>query len=280
MSADVEDEEDDYMSDAILTKCADTRPGLVSAAVARTHNIEKKNKVSNSKNVFKPKAVVENEKREEGLQSAISSDNKGFAMLTKMGYKPGMGIGKKGEGRTEPVGIHVKKDRGGLGAEADRKRRKEQWISMRANRHQKRQKMESKLKRDFQQRMSSKFTDNKSEKDLYKSQKVCEQLDSEMNLLAPYESFFWPETMLPKKKSQKVDLETGLSYEVIEEDEEECDDIEEEEDYLLTNEEKLEALTAYLRTIHIYCIWCGTKYEDEDDLTTNCPGDTADAHDE
>ena len=40
--------------------------------------------------------------------------------------------------------------------------------------------MESKLKRDFQQRMSSKFTDNKSEKDLYKSQKVCEQLDSEM----------------------------------------------------------------------------------------------------
>lgn len=76
---------------------ADTRPGLVSAAVARTHNIEKKNKVSNSKNVFKPKAVVEHEKREEGLQSAISSDNKGFAMLTKMGYKPGMGIGKKGE---------------------------------------------------------------------------------------------------------------------------------------------------------------------------------------
>jgi len=74
----------------------------------------------------------------------------------------------------------VKKDRGGLGAEAERKRRKEQWISMRANRHQKRQKMESKLKRDFQQRLSSKFTDNKSEKDLYKSQKVCEQLDSEM----------------------------------------------------------------------------------------------------
>jgi hypothetical protein len=72
-----------------IISSADTRPGLVSAAVARAHNIEKKNKVSNSKNVFKPKAVVEHEKREEGLQSAISSDNKGFALLAKMGYKPG-----------------------------------------------------------------------------------------------------------------------------------------------------------------------------------------------
>jgi hypothetical protein len=42
-----------------IISSADTRPGLVSAAVARAHNIEKKNKVSNSKNVFKPKAVVE-----------------------------------------------------------------------------------------------------------------------------------------------------------------------------------------------------------------------------
>ena len=55
-----------------------------------------KNKASNARNIFKPKAVVEHEKREEGLQSAISSDNKGFALLAKMGYKPGMGIGKKG----------------------------------------------------------------------------------------------------------------------------------------------------------------------------------------
>ena len=74
----------------------DTRPGLVSANVARVHKLEKKIKESNSKNIFKPKAVIEHEKREEGLQAAISSDNKGFALLAKMGYKPGMGIGKKG----------------------------------------------------------------------------------------------------------------------------------------------------------------------------------------
>jgi hypothetical protein len=54
------------------------------------------------------------------------------------------------------------------------------------------------------------------------------------NILAPDESFFWPVTMLPKKKSQKVDFETGISYEVVEEDGEECDELEEDEDYLLT----------------------------------------------
>lgn len=36
------------------------------------------------------------ERRNEGLQVPIKSDNKGFSMLQKMGYKPGMGIGKKG----------------------------------------------------------------------------------------------------------------------------------------------------------------------------------------
>lgn len=75
---------------------SDTRPGLVSSKTARKHHLEKKNKESNAKNLVKPKAQIEHEKREEGLQAAISSSNKGFALLAKMGYKPGMGIGKTG----------------------------------------------------------------------------------------------------------------------------------------------------------------------------------------
>lgn len=270
------EEDDDYMSDAILAKCSDTRPGLVSSKTARKHHLEKKNKESNAKNLVKPKAQIEHEKREEGLQAAISSSNKGFALLAKMGYKPGMGIGKTGEGRKEPVGISVKTDRGGLGAEADRKRRKEQWTAMRSARHIKRQKMETKLKQDFQQRMRNKFSDGKAERDLIRSQRVCEQLDSEMGTTEPEEKYFWPKSLIPSSNCPSERLDSGISYEVVDEDD---NDIEEDED-LLTNEEKLESLTAYLRTIHLYCIWCGTKYEDENDMNTNCPGDNADAHDE
>ena len=74
----------------------DKRPGLVSDRVARLYQQEAKHKQKNSENAVKPKKVLEAEKREEGLKSAISSDNKGFALLSKMGYKPGMSIGKKG----------------------------------------------------------------------------------------------------------------------------------------------------------------------------------------
>ena len=31
---------------------------------------------------------------------------------------------------------------------------------------------------------------------------------------------------------------------------------------------------------YLYCLGCGTKFEDADDLSANCPGDTREAHDE
>lgn len=77
---------------------------------------------------------------------------------------------------------------------------------------------------------------------------------------------------------------------------------------LLQSFDKLQILTSYLRGIHFYCIWCGTTYNgksgdnmavvlllfllplliyvciflsltDEEDLCSNCPGDTAADHD-
>ena len=76
---------------------ADTRPGLVPKHIARRNELEKKEKASNQKNKQKPKAVIEKEKRNEGLSNALTSDNKGFSLLAKMGYKPGMAIGKSGK---------------------------------------------------------------------------------------------------------------------------------------------------------------------------------------
>lgn len=37
---------------------------------------------------------LEEQRRREGLEKAIDSNNKGFSLLQKMGYKPGSGIGK------------------------------------------------------------------------------------------------------------------------------------------------------------------------------------------
>ena len=82
----------------IFLSSGDLRPGLVSKQVARQHMQSLKHKEANATSKVKPRKQLEAEKREKGLQQSIGSDNKGFAMLQKMGFKPGMSLGKKGTG--------------------------------------------------------------------------------------------------------------------------------------------------------------------------------------
>uniref|UniRef100_A0A914VQB5 Angiogenic factor with G patch and FHA domains 1 n=1 Tax=Plectus sambesii TaxID=2011161 RepID=A0A914VQB5_9BILA len=51
------------------------------------------------------------------VNKALSSDNKGFKMLSKMGWKEGKGIGKTDQGIAEPIPHEVRVNRSGLGAE-------------------------------------------------------------------------------------------------------------------------------------------------------------------
>lgn len=52
------------------------------------------------------KQIVEymDEKREEGMQKSIDSNNKGFQLLQKFGYQSG-GLGKDNSGISEPIKI-------------------------------------------------------------------------------------------------------------------------------------------------------------------------------
>ena len=43
--------------------------------------------------------------------------------------------------------------------------------------------------------------------------------------------------------------------------------------------DRLELVLDYLRRRYAYCFWCGTEYEDQDDMEQNCPGIDEDAHD-
>lgn len=101
--------------------------------------------------------------------------------------------------------------------------------------------------------------------DLRRSQRACEQLDSQKGITVPRDVWYWPEAL----KEEEEEL-------VEEEAKAEGSDDEEE----LTPLDKLMFLTSYLRAVHFYCIWCGTAYNDEEDLSSNCPGDTAADHDD
>jgi len=59
---------------------------------------------------------LEEEGRAEGLARKLEPDNKGFAMLVRMGYNPGQCLGKDQQGRLEPVTIAMRQGRAGLGS--------------------------------------------------------------------------------------------------------------------------------------------------------------------
>lgn len=58
---------------------------------------EEKQKEANEKNRQKSLKEEEKERRELVLKSALGHENKGFALLQKMGYKSGQALGKSGK---------------------------------------------------------------------------------------------------------------------------------------------------------------------------------------
>ncbi|XP_034537519.1 G patch domain-containing protein 11 [Notolabrus celidotus] len=261
------DEEEDYMSDAFLSKIQDVKPGVsMSRRVKEAMKKETKHKETNIKNRQKTFKEQETESREAALQNTISNENKGFALLQKMGYKAGQGLGKKGAGRVEPIPLNIKTDRGGIGMEEVKKRKAEEQLESYRQKARAQQQNETKSLEDFRSRVRTEREERKIEGDLGRSQRACSQLDSQKGILVPRELWYWP----------KVESEEEEDDDKEEEEEEE----EEEDEFVeLTSFDKLQILTSYLRGVHFYCIWCGTTYNDEDDLCSNCPGDTAADHD-
>ncbi|XP_003441081.1 G patch domain-containing protein 11 [Oreochromis niloticus] len=258
------DEEEDYMSDAFLSQLQDVKPGVsMVRRVKEAMKREEKQKEKNIKNRQKSYKEQESESREAALQSSISNENKGFALLQKMGYKAGQGLGKQGAGRVDPIPLNIKTDRGGIGMEEMKKRKAEEELEHYRQKVRAKQQNETKSLEDFRSRVRTEREERKIEGDLRKSQRACEQLDSQKGISVPREDWYWP-------KANADEEDDGLKEEEEEEDEEEVTE--------LTSFDKLQILTSYLRGVHFYCIWCGTTYNDEEDLCSNCPGDTAADH--
>ena len=89
----------------------DSRMEMATAPLGRITTEEKKDE--NKTRVMKVNSEVE--KRQDGLQKPIDSNNKGFEMLVKMGYKAGETLGKSNSGSAELIDVKMKNDRKGLG---------------------------------------------------------------------------------------------------------------------------------------------------------------------
>ncbi|KAM5292709.1 G patch domain-containing protein 11 isoform 2-T2 [Ctenodactylus gundi] len=257
-------EEEDYMSDSFINVQEDIRPGLpMLRQIREARRKEEKQQEANLKNRQKSLKQEEQERRDIGLRNALGCENKGFALLQKMGYKSGQALGKSGAGIVEPIPLNVKTGKSGIGHEALLKRKAEEKLeSCRRKMHMKNQ-AEEKAAEQFRMRFKSKQDEMKLEGDLRRSQRACQQLDTQKNIQVPREAWYW---LRPEEETEEE-----------EEDKEKDEDEYASED--LSVLEKLQILTSYLREEHLYCIWCGTAYEDKEDLSSNCPGPTSADHD-
>ncbi|XP_062980342.1 G patch domain-containing protein 11 isoform X2 [Elgaria multicarinata webbii] len=254
----MDDTEEDYMSDSFINVNQDTRPGMpMLRRVKETFKKEEKQKEANERSRQKSIKEQEKEQRETVLNIALGNENKGFAMLQKMGYKSGQPLGKSGKGIVEPIPLNITTGRSGLGHEEVKKRKAEENLEFyRKKMHMKKQ-AEKQTADLFKLRLKTKQEQLQVKRDLEKSQKACQQLDMQKGLQHPKEIWYW---LRPESEKE-------------EDAEEEEEEKEEEEDEHRESEE-LQILTAYLREEHLYCIWCGTTYEDQEDISSNCPGDT------
>jgi hypothetical protein len=134
------DSDDDYMNMPI----EDVKPGI---ATSREHKRQLK-VYANADSAFKqlPKHVLETKRRQEALKQPLPETNKGFGLLAKMGYKPGMTIGKEQPTTSsapiaEPIDLKIKLSRTGLGHDAVQ----EEQQKDRCEAHMKRMQMQSKI---------------------------------------------------------------------------------------------------------------------------------------
>ncbi|XP_017083481.2 G patch domain-containing protein 11 [Drosophila eugracilis] len=263
------DEEEHYMSDKFLSGLQDVRPSLVHNR-GKKRQIEMESKKEELKKRQREATAsfgnMDNVRLQQSLNKPISSDNKGFQLLAKMGYKAGSGLGKQQDARTEPVGITIKNDRGGLGREAavaeltlKRQELRRAHLLSKAGIES----HEEITTEAYRRRATHKAEERKLQFDIKRCQQTCESLDLKSGISEPDMEFFWP----PKPKEDD---------EIESEDEPEVEEPQKEESY--TPSEQLELLTGYLRTAYSFCYWCGTHYEDAEDLATNCPGLTRDDH--
>jgi hypothetical protein len=112
--------------------------------------------------------------REAALSKSLDAGNKGFRMMKRMGFQEGSALGKgtNGVGRTEPLNIVVKEDRGGVGLDSEKKRKFREEVEQEA----KRVKAEE---GDYRERVRKEREERRTEGLVLGAQKVAEKLDTE-----------------------------------------------------------------------------------------------------
>ncbi|QDS68417.1 hypothetical protein FKW77_010784 [Venturia effusa] len=303
---------DDYMNMVIAEPMAVIKETSIQRAARKKKEGEARARVKSKQEREEDEAAA----REAALAKSLDSSNKGFKMMAKLGYKPGSALGKTADARTLPINPVLKDDRGGIGHDAEKKRK----FREEAEEAAKKVKVEQV---DYRDRMRMEREEKRLQSQIYAAQKVTERLDVEAEAAQDETSghvsnkvpidqrplgsinVLWRGLVRHRREKDaerrmKAELQTSLSsklpsYDDADEDDEDqlaysrrrthteyVDDLDEEDAELeefneLDVFERLERIVKYLRSKHFYCFWCKAQYPDAQ--MADCPGVTEEDHD-
>ncbi|KAE9981702.1 hypothetical protein BLS_007099 [Venturia inaequalis] len=306
------EDEDDYMNMVIAEPTQIIQETSIQRAARKKKEGEARARIKSKQEREEDEAAA----REAALAKSLDSSNKGFKMMAKLGYKPGSALGKTADARTVPINPVLKEDRGGIGHDAEKKRK----FREEAEQEAKKVKVEQVGYRD---RMRMEREEKRLQSQILAAQKVTERLDVEAETnqdeasrevsdkvavdQRPLRSInvLWRGLVRFRREKDaerrmKAELQTSLSsklpsYDDADEDDEDqlaysrkrthaeyVDDLDEvdkelEEFNELDVADRLELVVKYLRTRYFYCFWCKFQYPDAQ--MDGCPGFTEEDHD-
>ncbi|RYH30130.1 DUF4187 domain-containing protein [archaeon] len=215
---------------------------------------------------------VMEEKTVEALSVPISSSNKGFQLLSKLGFTPGENLGKSStsSGIKEPICVisSMRTGQSGIGYG----KRKYSQLKAKVVSKTQRAELHQQLQTGFQRDSVSKYASLRVKEDVHSVQKVMYELDVKKGQEVH---------SLTKHIHHKYTTMTGSVTEIIGGEGNSKSDVRTEEigsDDNIETPEFLECCLLYLRSKHCYCFYCGVEYDDENDLISNCPGLSYDDH--
>lgn len=255
------DVEDDYMSEAILGAFTEDKEvkNIRNRERDRLLRIAKRTDIARQKQLENVSIPKKQEMIRKKIESEpIPDNNIGFKLLMKMGYNPEEE--EKGNGKlSKPLVVESKNDTLGLGfAEEEKKKVKEMFDEQVKKTHEQVMKIET-LVSDFRKRKRDTKLYNLCISDIRKCQKVCYEMDQRISILKPVNDYFWPRYIMNVE-----DDEEAFRLERLTEDE-------------IFN--CLENIISYLREQFLYCIYCGSTFEDKNDMESQCPGASREEHD-
>lgn len=203
---------------------------------------------------------------EQSMAQPISSSSKGFKLLQKFGgYSGDCGLGKNNQGIQEPLKVETREsDRSGIGSFD---------AICTSSTSSKRSKSESdqifnELSRSYRSHIIEPLQEKKIITYLKSAERIIYELDIGSDTCITCHNL-WPEELQSSINSDSCGHEEDSSSD---DDRVEMKRVVVDAPSIEERNQRLDECLKYLRSVHLYCLFCGCRYESAQELADLCPG--------